>query len=338
MVRKFVFEIGVWDRMFGVLYDDSWEYFGHIYKNVCQQNFWTLKFSGNFLCFSQFSEHIIFKFYVNKFLDFETFRWNFRTFVSFLEVFWTHLQNFLSKSFFALWNFCQQFSGNFLCSSKFSEHIFFKFCQQIFGLWKFSSTFFGHLFCSWKYFGHYHPFVCSAIRFYTTMWIVLKRESEVGIQRTDAGFRTIPQTLCSSEDLIDFDEMFRELLCQWDRFTTMGSGWTLENITEFTLHISHYRPLIGSSYLPSPDFIVNKKAVINVENRWDNECFKWSILSALHVAENHSHRLTKYKEFEHTLNWIGLTFPTSLAQIRIYERNYKNYTVNVMCTKQNMML
>jgi len=125
------------------------------------------------------------------------------------------------------------------------------------------------------------------------MRVALNRELEVGTQRTDAGFRTIPQTLRSSEDLIDFDEMFRELSCQLDRFTTMGSGWTFENITEFTLHISHYRPLVGSSYKPSPDFIVNKKAVINVENRWDNECFKWSILSALHVTENHSHRLTK---------------------------------------------
>ena len=34
----------------------------------------------------------------------------------------------------------------------------------------------------------------------------------------------------------------------------------------------------GSSYLPLPKFIANKKAVINPQNG-DGECFKWAIIA-----------------------------------------------------------
>ena len=38
----------------------------------------------------------------------------------------------------------------------------------------------------------------------------------------------------------------------------------------------------GSSHLPLPDWISNKKAVINPKNEEDEECFKWAIITALH--------------------------------------------------------
>ena len=113
----------------------------------------------------------------------------------------------------------------------------------------------------------------SAIRFYTTMSVDLSRQSEAGTQSTTAAFRTSPQTLCSMDDDIDFIEMQRDLASQLDRFTNQGSGWTLDNVTSFIVHISLYRPLSpGASFIPSPEFIENKHAVVNVENSQDNKC------------------------------------------------------------------
>jgi hypothetical protein len=90
---------------------------------------------------------------------------------------------------------------------------------------------------------------CSAIRFYTTMSVDLSRHSEAGQQSTTAAFRTSPQTLCSMDDEIDFTEMQRDLATQLDRFTNQGSGWTLDNVTSFVIHVSYYRPLSPGSSL-----------------------------------------------------------------------------------------
>ena len=37
----------------------------------------------------------------------------------------------------------------------------------------------------------------------------------------------------------------------------------------------------GSTYIPLPDFIMRKKAIINMENK-DNKCFLWSVLRYPH--------------------------------------------------------
>ena len=38
----------------------------------------------------------------------------------------------------------------------------------------------------------------------------------------------------------------------------------------------------GSSYLPLPGRLANKKAITNPENENDEECFKWAVIAALH--------------------------------------------------------
>ena len=48
-----------------------------------------------------------------------------------------------------------------------------------------------------------------------------------------------------------------------------------------------YVPLGGSSYIPLPEFLTAKKAIINLKND-DDDCFKWPITRALNPAEEHS--------------------------------------------------
>ena len=175
--------------------------------------------------------------------------------------------------------------------------------------------------------------VCSAIKFYATMKVTLTRESEAGTQSTDAGFRTEPQTLCFKDDQVDYDAMYRDLNAQLDRFCSQGSGWNLQQITEFVLHTSVYRPLIGSSYIQTPKFIADKRCVVNVKNSDDNKCFKWAILSALYPVEKNAWLVNKYKKYEDQLCWDGLDFPTQLNQIRLFEKNNTSLTVNVYIHK-----
>lgn len=57
-----------------------------------------------------------------------------------------------------------------------------------------------------------------------------------------------------------------------------GSVFYLEQIDRMLLVVCRYTPIGGSSYIPLSNFIKNKRAVINPQNK-DEQCFKWVILA-----------------------------------------------------------
>ena len=74
--------------------------------------------------------------------------------------------------------------------------------------------------------------------------------------------------------------------------TAVGSGWALVKIQNLKLHFAEFKTLKGSSYVNLPDWIKNKKAVINIQNKNDNECFKWCIPRAMHPIGKHQNLIT----------------------------------------------
>lgn len=60
-----------------------------------------------------------------------------------------------------------------------------------------------------------------------------------------------------------------------------GSGFTLSRIIRLTVQIFKHEPLRGSGFISLPKSLKNKKSILNLKNTY-NECFKWSILAALH--------------------------------------------------------
>jgi hypothetical protein len=78
----------------------------------------------------------------------------------------------------------------------------------------------------------------------------------------------------------------------------------------------------------TPTSLIGKRAVVNVQN-FDNECFRWAILSALYPVSRHANRVSQYARYVSEVNWDGLRFPVTLAQIRLFERNNCNLTINV---------
>ena len=68
-------------------------------------------------------------------------------------------------------------------------------------------------------------------------------------------------------------------------------------------------PVRGSSYVDLPAKIRNKMACINVQND-TNMCFKWAILSALHLARA-SWRVSGYRRYDGELNFASIEFPVT---------------------------
>ena len=70
----------------------------------------------------------------------------------------------------------------------------------------------------------------------------------------------------------------------------------------------------GGSYIPSPDWISNKKATINAKKEKDNEYFKWSIIAGL------SYNKIKEKELKTLLKFRKVDTDFSL-----YQRDWENF-------------
>ena len=70
-----------------------------------------------------------------------------------------------------------------------------------------------------------------------------------------------------------------ELINRISEWISEGSGWVIKSVETHEIDISKYKPLRRSSYLPLSE--KNKKAMINIENKNDNECFGWCHLAFL---------------------------------------------------------
>ena len=69
-----------------------------------------------------------------------------------------------------------------------------------------------------------------------------------------------------------YDAMVERMIEKMATFQSMGSGWRLHSIIRLELHTVRYNHLRGESYIPLPEELANKKAIINMQNA-DNQCF-----------------------------------------------------------------
>ena len=108
----------------------------------------------------------------------------------------------------------------------------------------------------------------------------------------------------------------------------MGSGWNVLIVERLELHVTLYLPISASSYISTPSYITQKKAVLNMQNE-DNFCFLWSVLAALHPVESNSNRVTKYLQFQQELNITHLKFPLAVSDVVKFEKLNATISVNV---------
>lgn len=103
-----------------------------------------------------------------------------------------------------------------------------------------------------------------------------------------------------------------------DTFQDGGSNFVYEGDYYVRLFMSSYVSVWGSTYCELPPNLVKKHAVINVKNN-DNMCFKWAVLSAIHVLKNNNNDVNRYKKWKDELNFDGIPFPVALTDIYKFE-------------------
>ena len=77
-----------------------------------------------------------------------------------------------------------------------------------------------------------------------------------------------------------------------------GSDFVSESVELVDYKLHRVRLMRGGSYVKSPEWLANKKATINPKNKNDDECLRWSTISALNYNE------IMKKEFENIFKKI----------------------------------
>ena len=126
-----------------------------------------------------------------------------------------------------------------------------------------------------------------------------KENPATGQIDTNSGiFSNKPLIVSESTNLSElYNTLTEQFLKSIENFQNQSSGWQFHEVESFSINIDPYTPTSGSSYIPLPKFLADKKAIINVINKDDNECFKWAVTSAVYPQKGHPERLnTRMRE------------------------------------------
>ena len=139
-----------------------------------------------------------------------------------------------------------------------------------------------------------------------------------------------PKIITDSTDLSDFFITEQDhLLNLSDEYQKKDTGWVFDKVEYFDILIDPYDPLNPTSYIKLPSELALKKAIINVKNEKDNECFKWAVTSAVFPKDKNPQILNKQMRLNsEKFDWTGIEFPVSLKQINTFEK-HNPYAINV---------
>ena len=104
-----------------------------------------------------------------------------------------------------------------------------------------------------------------------------------------------------------------------EAYQQKGSAWYFKEVVQLEIHTVEFNPAKGSSYIKLPDWISNKKAIVNIQNK-DAKCFLWCILRYLYPRERDEQRIKDLEKYENSLNTKGITFPMKLKDITKFEK------------------
>ena len=105
---------------------------------------------------------------------------------------------------------------------------------------------------------------CSSVRVFARTSAHFSRNTSDGLQHIDGHFTSYRQMVSSAQEFVS-DLLRKELKSKTENFNCRVSGFVLDLVYEFTLVITKFRPLAGSSYIPTFPAITKKHATVNVK-------------------------------------------------------------------------
>ena len=124
----------------------------------------------------------------------------------------------------------------------------------------------------------------TSVRIQMTAWIRFIRDDEEGQERVELAFNSLMTSVYrgSEPDQI-VDRMIDNMKFQIENPALLNSRFVFDEFLYVDVNFHQLNLTRGSSYLPLPDWLARKKAIINPHNN-DEECFKWAVIAAENVG------------------------------------------------------
>ena len=160
----------------------------------------------------------------------------------------------------------------------------------------------------------------KAVRSQATIWIRFTRD---GVEMVNLAFNSRMMTVYNLNDKSEIvTAMIEHMAQQIENPALRNSKFAFDRILHIYIDFHRFKLTRGSSYIPLPDWLMKKKAIINPRNS-DMECFKRAVTTAMkweEIDRDHQ-RVSKLKRYEKEFDWSGLEFPVSFRDINKFERN-----------------
>ena len=127
------------------------------------------------------------------------------------------------------------------------------------------------------------------------------------------------------------DRMTANMKFQIENPALLNSRFVFDEFLYLDVNFHQLNLTRGSSYLPLPDWLARKKAIVNPHN--DNEeCFKWSVITVAKVGMKDPQRVSNLRKFMDNYDWSGLEFSVSIKDIGKFETR-NNISVNILAVE-----
>ena len=157
-----------------------------------------------------------------------------------------------------------------------------------------------------------------AVRSQATIWIRFTRD---GVEMVNLAFNSRMMTVYNLNDKNEIvTAMIEHMAQQIENPALRNSKFVFDRILHMDIDFHRLNLTRGSSYIPLPDWLTKKEAIINPRNS-DMECFKWAIIAAMKWEEigNNPERVGKLKKYKEEFDWSGLELPVSFRDINKFE-------------------
>ena len=156
-----------------------------------------------------------------------------------------------------------------------------------------------------------------SVKVQTTTWIRFKQDEEL-VELAFNSRMTDVHNLSEVEEIVD--EMINHMKEQVENPALLNSRFVFDEVLFTNIDFHQLNLTRGSSYIPLPQWLDNKKATINPRNE-DQECFKWAVIAASRWEEigKNPQRISNLKKFEKDFDWSGIKFPVSVKDIKGFE-------------------
>ena len=170
-----------------------------------------------------------------------------------------------------------------------------------------------------------------AVRSQATIWI---RFTKDGVEIVNLAFNSRMMTVYNLNDKNEIvTAMIEHMAQQIENPALRNSKFVFDRALYMDMDFHRLNLTRGSSYIPLPDWLTKKKAIINPRNS-DMECFKWAVIAATKWEEidRDCQRISKLRRYENDFDWDGIEFPVSFRDIKRFESR-NEITINILAVK-----